>query len=215
MKTSVQPSGLQRSGFLLSIMLVMSLMSCTSTSVKDTAVAGDDALPPKADLTYEQKLDRYSAGDKEYAGFYNAFEYRATILNTPVRDLLLQKRAAYFQWDDAKIAQEKEKSHQELSTQTIMFVSFFTPERLNDNLADRKTIWRTYIDAGGRRYEGKVTRIRLLLAELSTLYPYHTRWNSPYKFEFPVPTTAIETQDVTLTITGPLGSRSVTFPAIR
>lgn len=198
----------------LAFALLLVVSACQSKPMKETAPPSEGTA---VDVTkaYEQKVEAYSAGDTEYSGFYNNFEYKSTILNTPIRELLLTKRAGYYQWDEAKVAAEKAKDQQELASITEVFVSFFTPDRNNDNLTDKKSIWKIYLDVGGRRYEGKPIRIRGNLAELQSLYPYHTRWNTPYNFQFQVPTTAVETQASTLTITGPLGTRSVTFKSVQ
>lgn len=190
----------------------LGLSSCASSSAKNETTA--EGTPQSKDNTYEAKIDRYSAGDREYSGFYNTFEYRATIMNTPIREATLQRQATYFQWDNDKQATERERNNQEMSSRTEIFVSFFTPDRRNDNLTDMKSIWKVYLDAGGQRYEGKAKRSKMLLAELQALFPHHTRWNTAYILEFPVPTTAIETQESVLTITGPLGTRAVTFRAL-
>lgn len=187
--------------------------SCSTEQVKETTRPTEGNVPQAADL-YAAAIEKYSAGDTEYSGFYNAFEYKATLLNAPIRDVLLEKQANYYQWDQSKLMTERQKSLQELSSQTDIFVSFYTPTRQNDNLADSKTIWKVYLDAGGRRYEGKARKSKALFTELIALYPYHTRWNTPYTLTFPVPTTAIEAQESKLTITGPLGTREVQFPAV-
>jgi hypothetical protein len=192
------------------------ISACTSPGEKtaentkvDTPAIGN---APLSDTSYEKQIDHYSDGEAEYSGFYNNFEYRATILNSIVRSTLLQKQNEYYQWDREKYLTEKDKSDKEMSTETTVFLSFFTPDRKNDNLTDQKAIWRVYLEAGGKRYQGKAKRVRTLLAELQALYPYHTRWNTAYNIAFPVSTSLIETQPATLTITGPLGSRTVKFP---
>lgn len=166
-------------------------------------------------VSYGMQIDRFSDGDAEYSGFYNNFEYKATLLNSAIRSALLQKQNDYYQWDRDKFMKERDKSDQEAATETSVFLSFFTPDRKNDNLFDSKSIWRVYLEADGRRYQGKVKRVRSLLAELQTLYPYHTRWNTPYVLSFPVPTNSIESQNSTLTVTGPLGSKTVRFTSTR
>jgi hypothetical protein len=176
------------------------------------APAGGTAI--RISEPYEKSLEKFSAGDSEYTGFYNNFEFRATLLNSIVREQIFAHQSDYFQWDDAKRTSEREKYMQELSSATEIFVSFYTPDRKNDNLSDDKPIWKIYLDVGGTRYEGKAKRVRTLLAELQSIYPYHTCWNTPYLFSFAVPTTAIESQESKLTITGPLGTREVSFPAI-
>ncbi len=190
--------------------LLLLLTGCASTPQTNTP--SEEQGRPITTKSYEELIEEFSDGDTQYSGFYNNFEYKATLLNSKVRSALLARQNEYYQWDREKWLSEKEKSEQEAASETVVFLSFFTPERRNDNLADSKSIWRIYLDVGGRRYEGKVKKVRLLLAELQALYPYHTRWNTPYLVTFPVPTNAIETQDATFTVTGPLGSRTVKFP---
>jgi hypothetical protein len=192
--------------------LFVLLVSACATSQMDqekTAPTANNQAPTSR--PYAERIEQYSAGDVEFSGLYANFEFKATLLNSSIRDALLGKQGAYYQWNDAQASQAREKSNQEMSSQTKIFMGFFTPNGKNDNLTDSKTIWRIYLDCGGRRYEGKVTRVRLLLAELQALYPYMTRWATPYELVFDVPTSAIEGQPSTLTVTGPLGARTVSF----
>ncbi len=189
---------------------VILLTSCSTTKINGQPPPSENTQI-EIPLNYETRIDRYSAGDTEYAGLYNNFQYKTTLLNSNIRDALAWKQGHYYQWSDTQKAVAREKSNQEMSSQTKVFLAFFTPNSKNDNLADSKTIWRVYLDAGGRRYEGKVTRIRLLLSELQALYPYATRWTTPYELTFDVPTASIEKQESSLTVTGPLGARTVSF----
>jgi hypothetical protein len=166
------------------------------------------------EAAYLATVERYSAGDREYNGFYNLFDFKATIHNSPIQNAMLKKQADYYQWDEAKLESEMAKASGEMNRETYVFCSFFTPDRRNDNLTDTKSIWRVFLDVGGRRYVGRAKKSRKLLAELQALYPYQTRWTTPYVFTFPVPVALIEGQASTLTITGPLGARSVGFAPI-
>jgi hypothetical protein len=155
--------------------VLMLATSCSTTKVNEQPPASE-STQLEVPLNYETRIERYSAGDTEFAGLYNNFEYKATLLNSNIREALVWKQGHYYEWNDAQKSLAREKSNQEMSSQTKIFMAFFTPNSKNDNLSDSKTIWRVYLDAGGRRYEGKVTHIRLLLAELQALYPYATRW---------------------------------------
>ncbi|MES2856077.1 MAG: hypothetical protein V4692_09450 [Bdellovibrionota bacterium] len=190
------------------------LSGCATGQMEETAAAAEGTAI-NTPRSYEIGIEEYSAGDSEYTGFYNNFEFKATILNTPIRERTHKRQETYFQWDENKSASERAKYTQELSSETKVFVSFFTPDRKNDNLTEDKSIWRVYLDVGGQRYQGEVKRVRTLLAELQSLYPYHTRWNTSYMFHFKIPTTAIESQPSKLTITGPLGTRDVSFPGVK
>lgn len=198
---------------LVLLLAIATLSACSTTKLNGQPPASDNTQI-EVPLNYEARIERYSAGDTEYAGLYNNFQYKATLLNSNIREAINWKQGHYFAWNESQKAVAREKSNQEMSSQTKIFMQFFTPSSKNDNLADSKTIWRVYLDAGGRRYEGKVTRIRLLLAEIQALYPYATRWPTPYELTFDVPTASIEKQDSTLTVTGPLGARTITFKAL-
>lgn len=194
---------------LFSILVVATLCSCTSVPNEPNLV--NNRID---EVSYAALIDRNSDGQSEYNGFHNNFEFRGTLLNSAVYDGMLKRQADYYQWEDEKLSTEKEKIAQETSSMTKIHVSFFTPERKNDNLTGSKTIWRIFLDAGGQRYAGTVKKDNRLLAELQVLYPYHTRWTTPYIFEFPVPTSVIEGQNATLTVTGPLGTRTINFKAL-
>ncbi len=187
-------------------------LACQSKQLPDEpGVVGGTKVDPGA--AYELAIGRYSDGDAEYSGFYNNFQYKATILNSDIRTDLLVKQTEYYQWDHERSLKESDKYQKEMAAQTDVFLSFFTPDRKNDNLADGKSIWRIFLDVGGVRYEGRVKKIRTLISELQALYPYHTRWNTPYLVTFPVATAGVENQSAAFTITGPLGIRTVHFPA--
>lgn len=200
--------------FLLDLAVVTP--ACTSKQVMNQEAPASGGTQIETADDYAAKIDRFSDGEAAYAGFYNNFEYRATIHNSTVRSALLQKQNQHYQWDRERFLKERDKSDQEMASETTVFLSFYTPDRHNDNLVDaKKSIWKIYLDAGGRRYEGKAKKLRSLLAELQTLYPYHTRWNTPYVVTFPVPTNAIESQEAVVTVTGPLGTKSVKFSAAK
>lgn len=194
---------------LMLSLFVVSLCSCTSVPNEPQVVANRIN-----ETSYTALIDRNSDGQSEYNGFHNNFEFRGTMLNSAVSDGMIKRQGDYYQWEGEKESGEREKAAQEMSSMTRIHVSFFTPERKNDNLGDLKSIWRIFLDAGGQRYTGTVKKDRRLISELQVLYPYHTRWTTPYVFEFPVPTTVIEGQDSTLTVTGPLGTRTIKFKAL-
>jgi hypothetical protein len=186
-----------------------------AAQTSDSEKASENAAGKTAGKTKEEiyfaLVEKFSAGDREYNGFYNQFDFKATLHNTIVQEATLKRQADYYQWDAAKLESEMSKAAAEMNRETYVFCSFFTPDRRNDNLSDSKSIWRVFLDVGGKRYVGKVKKSRKLLAELQALYPQHTRWTTAYVFTFPAPVAAVDAQAATLTITGPLGGRAVTF----
>jgi hypothetical protein len=199
---------------IVAALFLLAIGGC-ATAPMDESNAAADGVKVQTEKNYEQSIEAYSAGDSEYTGFYNNFEFKATLLNTPVRELTLKRQGDYYQWDENKRASERAKFVQELTSETKVFVSFFTPDHKNDNLTDEKSIWRVFLDVGTTRYPGEVRHQRASLVELQALYPYHTRWNTPYMLHFKVPAKSIEGQQAKLTITGPLGTRAITFAAAK
>lgn len=199
------------------IALIFTIAGCASGPTENSQRIATSPLEAERVETiavptdHAHAIEKSSSGDSEFSGLYNTFELKATILNSTVRESILKRQSEYYLWEPSQLATEREKATQELSSETGVFLSFSTPERKNDNLADSKTIWRIYLEAGGRRYVGKAKRDRRLIAELQSLFPYHTRWNSPYTITFPVAASALEGQAIRLTVTGPLGTRVLEF----
>ncbi|MBK7891607.1 MAG: hypothetical protein IPJ84_12455 [Bdellovibrionales bacterium] len=202
---------------LILIALIVTIAGCASSPTENSQRVAASPLEAERVETiavpadHAQAIEKSSSGDSEFSGLYNTFELKATMLNSTVRESILKRQSEYYLWEPSQLANEREKATQELSSETGVFLSFSTPERKNDNLADSKTIWRIYLEAGGRRYVGKAKRDRRLIAELQSLFPYHTRWNSPYTITFPVAASALEGQAIRLTVTGPLGTRVLEF----
>lgn len=164
---------------------------------------------------YFDALDKSSRKEKVYHGLYAVMEYSASLLTNDVSRLQVDQNARIYQWNSEQYGAEKSKVENLLSAQTDVFLSFFTPETKNNDLHKPKTNWRVFLDANGRRYEGKVQRLKAQsMAETAVLYPLHNRWSTPYKITFPVPTSLIEATDAKLTLTGPVGSSSVDFKAV-
>ncbi|MCM2282750.1 MAG: hypothetical protein NDI61_12995 [Bdellovibrionaceae bacterium] len=192
---------------------VLTLGAC-ATAEKAGEPGGANAMLEKGGGTqdpYLKVIEQFSEGDSDYQTFYNQFAYKATLVNSPVREATLLKEADYFKWDPQQLATERAKAEKKMETTTEIFMSFFTPERRNDNLTDIKSIWRVYLDVDGKRYQGRAKKAKKLFPELNALFPYHTRWNTPYVLEFDLPTQTPQNAGAKLTVTGPLGTREIDF----
>jgi len=192
--------------------LTLSCSSHPTISERESDVAHVETEQSSA-AEYEKILDKYSTGDTEYNGFYNSFGFHVAILNSEVIEASIKRQAFFYLWDQARIDSERDKAFKAASESTDVFLSFFTPDKRDDNLATEKSIWRVLLDVGGKRYVGKIKKLKRNLSELITLYPFHTRWNTAYLVSFPIMVSQAETQNSKLTITGPLGVRSVEFSA--
>ncbi len=160
---------------------------------------------------HKELINQFSGGDEINSGFYNHFAFKATLLNTPTYESIIGQKASFYKWSTPKLLSEREKVEQNSSSETKVFMSFFTPNRKDDNFTDKNSIWKVYLESNGQRYEGKVVKDRRRPTELQKLYPYHSKWNSAYMIKFNVPTSRIENKPSKFTVTGPMGSKEVTF----
>lgn len=187
--------------------LFLALTACSSYQVTPagrTVRTGTD---------YETVVEKNSDKIRRYSGFYNTLDMEATLLNSEVAAAQLDQSAMLYQWDEKKYNEEKAKFENRLSKQTEVFLSFFTPERKNDELYKANTMWKIFLDVDGKRYEGKATKVKLQLAEIQALYPFHNRFYTPYSVVFPVPMRSLEGKAMMMTVTGPVGSGVLEFNA--
>ncbi|MBX3019664.1 MAG: hypothetical protein KF767_17380 [Bdellovibrionaceae bacterium] len=148
---------------------------------------------------------------KLYDGFMNNLDVSATLTTEAVGRALLDQGARIYQWDPSAYANEKSKAESQRATETEVFLSFFVPERKWDDLAKSQSKWKIFLDANGRRYEGKAKLWKSQLVEVKSFYAHHTRWGTPYKVTFPVPTREVENTVSKLTLTGPIGTVNMEF----
>ena len=167
---------------------------------------------PKGHDEYVKTIRKYSAGDKQFAGVYHNFEFRSTPLSRDISKKIHNRMMQFYDWDEQEASEKLQTRMSELDDKTKIWLSFFTPDSKNDNLANKVSIWKVYLHAGGTRYEGKAKKANMNYSEAQALFPYHNRWTTPYYIEFPVPTDELQGQSAKLIITGPLGRREVRFP---
>lgn len=191
--------------FSLFSFLLIFISGCASSN---TALQADSTSV--AD-NYAMVIEKNSDKLRKYSGFYNTMDIHATLINSEVAQAQMSQGVALYQWSDTRFAEEKSKFEDRLSKETEVFLSFYTPERKNDDLFKTNTMWKIFIDVGGKRYEGKAKKIKLQLAEIESMYPYHNRFYSPYKVTFPVAMKSIEGQPVKMTVTGVVGSGELNF----
>lgn len=196
--------------FFLTLAAATILSACASTS--EVTPSGRTLL--SAD-EYMNVLDDNSDKVRKYNGFYNVLDVEGIQLNSKVAAAQLDQSMRLYQWTEEKYAEEKNKFEQRLSKQAEYFVTFFTPERKNDDLHKTDSVWRIFLDVDGRRFEGKATRIKLPTAEIQGLYPIHNRFSTPYTLTFPVPMMSIEGKEQKLTITGPVASGTLQYKAAK
>ena len=175
----------------------------------------DPRLELISESEYHDVIEKSTQSTKLYDGFMNVLDMSGTLLNSRVLSAQTDHNARVFQWNPEQYQAEKTKALVDVSKETVIFLSFFVPERKHDDLQRATTRWKIFLDVNNRRIEvGKVTREKGLLVEVQALYPHHTRWHSAYKLIFPVPVADVEKSGAKLTVTGPVGSASVDYPAL-
>ncbi|WP_413560053.1 hypothetical protein [Bdellovibrio sp. HCB209] len=160
---------------------------------------------------YFSIVDKNTDRTTKYSGLYNLLEMQAVVLNSEVLDAQVDQLTRFYLWDEPKIQDEKIKRDARLNKETELFLSFYTPNVKNDDLQKDTTLWKIFLDVDGRRYQGKVTRIKSPLAELVSLYPTHNRFFTPYALTFPVAMKSIEGKEMKVTVTGPVGSGTLNY----
>lgn len=168
-------------------------------------------LIPESD--YVSVSEKFSDNKKIYDGFIQTMEVSATLLNTSVSKAQLDQKARIYQWTPETYNSNKSEMEASLSKETKMFMGFFVPERKHDDLHKSKTLWKIFLDVGGKRYEGKAERLKTIVADVQSLYPKHNRFYTPYIITFNAPVSQIEFAASKLTLTGPVGTTVLDFPA--
>ena len=163
------------------------------------------------DETYKNSIAPYTRTAQAYEGFQNVLDVRMTLMNAKVRNAQTLQKATSFQWSEKEAQADRQYSQDSMLTETRFFLSFFTPESKNDNLAKADTVWRIFLDVDGKRYNGTITRALETPTEILDVYPEHTRWQSAYYVKFMAPTRLVEEGPSKITITGPVGSAELQF----
>ncbi len=193
-------------------LLLVGLLGVFTISCTNKTILNGPALNLIPESSYYDLIKANSRRDQVYSGLYNSIDLNGVIVNSEVSTAQVDQQARVFMWDENKYTQEKVKAEEKTRKEAEFFVSFFTPDRKHDDLHKNKTLWKIFLDVDGKRYEGKVAKIKLLTEEIQSLYPLHNRFSTPYSMIFPIPMKQIEAAgSIKLTITGPVGSSTLNY----
>ncbi|MFK8138078.1 MAG: hypothetical protein AB8E15_06950 [Bdellovibrionales bacterium] len=179
------------------------LLSCSSQ------IKASHLIP---DRNYIQMVKKYSVKDELYSGFTNVFYYNATLKTEDVQRAQINYNSRAYQWEESEKRKALRELAESVSNYTEVFVSFYTPDVRNNDLNESGSIWRIFLEVGGKKYLGGVTKISLPPARLRPLYPEHTAWGVPYLVKFPISALDIRDLETKITFTGNLGFSSKVFP---
>lgn len=166
----------------------------------------------RTESEYFKVVDENSQQKTVYQGLYNLLDIQATALKSSVLEAQLDQFTRIYQWDEKKFLEEKGKNEARLNKQAEFFLAFYTPDRKSDDLNKPNTLWRVFLDVGGKRYDATITKIKTGTPELISIYPSFNRFYTPYQLTFNVPMKAIEGQPMKLTVTGSVGYAVLNYP---
>lgn len=198
-----------RAKFLGSLVLIAAFAGGCAT--RETSSTGLELMSAGE---VDRVIDRSTVRSQNYEGLYNTLDLTATLRNAPVRRAQLEQQARIYQWDRNKFQSEVAASDAKARNETEVFLSFYTPEKKNDDLNKKNTQWKVFLEADGRRWEGKVVKIRQSVPEIQGWYPYYTRFSTPYVVTFTVAAPDVETKTSKLVVTGPMGTATLSFAAV-
>lgn len=193
---------------LAQLFLGLAFLSLAACATRETTATGLDLM---SESEYQKVVDRYTQHQQQYKGLYNTMDVTATLVVPTVAHAELEQKARLYQWDRAKLQAETSKANDELRSQTQVFLSFYTPEHKNDDLNKTTTQWRVYLESGGRRWEGKIARIKTPTSEIQGIYPYHVRFSTPYVVTFPTAAATVGKESARFVVTGPVGLMALDY----
>ncbi|MFN7903656.1 MAG: hypothetical protein ACK5P5_00580 [Pseudobdellovibrionaceae bacterium] len=193
----------------LFLLTVLFSMSCTNQPKIDSRVN----LISSSE--YMNIIDEYSDRKQVFSGLQNTIDLNGTLINSKVAFAQLGYKAKVYFWEKEKYDIEYKKVDGELKKQVQVFLSFYTPERRHNELIKSKDLWKIFLDVNGKRYEAqKPVKIKQLISEIRSMYHYHTQFSTPYMLTFELNTYEVENFPSKLTVTGPVASASIDFPAL-
>lgn len=192
--------------FLIIITIGSSLVQSCASPLKTQA-----GVPEVSISDYDRIIESKTKKIEIYDGLYNTLTVQATWLDSQVTEATISHSARISQWNEALYKEERAKKVNKNAETTEFFVSIFTPEKKHSDLSKSKNLWKIFLEVNGQRYEGKATKLKLMLSEIQALYRYHNRWSTPYIVSFPVATALVENKPATLTFTGAVGSAQLNY----
>jgi hypothetical protein len=192
----------------LLILTSLSLMSCSTFEREERSSPTLNELRQK----YYDLLAKACAHDEVYEGFQNKFQYTACLLTSDILDMQLDINAKAFLWSAEQYNQKKQELNDKKKTSTIVFLSFFSPERKVDDLNTKASLWRLFLDMNMQRTLGTVMKSSSNVEDVMAQYPKHNAWSTAYEVTFPISIFDVQKEKVNFIITSRVGSSTKAFP---
>lgn len=195
---------------LLLLSLSLWMVGCAQTQIANPSQI--EAIPAEE---YRQLIAKNTGNANEYSGLNQTFQASVTIETGEVESALLRQRGVFKGWDQHQFQSEHEKAVQEAQAYSRFALRLFTSDHDYDDADKPKTIWKTYLEYGGSRFEGTVKKMKDRQVELLSLFPYTDKFSTLYEVTFNVPMTTIEQGQCKFILTSSLGSAEFKFPKVK
>lgn len=188
-------------------------VGCSTTSEVETDPVAAAKKEQKHE-EYNQLVESFTRQAYLYSGLINVFQLHATILNEEIVVRQLRFLADQYGWTDSNYRTERDKAAVKTKEATDFFLSFFASETVYNGLDETKSVWKIYLETNGQRIEGTVKKWKAPAPEIESIFPFFTRWHSPYRITFAIPTSQVQGTSSRLIIQGPLGAQVLDFPGV-
>ncbi len=181
-------------------------LSCTVLML-----AGCASTRSSSDRQHGRLIAQHTQKSESFDGFYNVYQVHLTILKPEVRLALVDRLAEAQHWERQKLNFEREKAIQEMSSQSQVFMSFYSPRAEINDWTQPNSIWRVYMTHNGVRYEGRVQKAPFRKPDIPFLFPHTNRFTSDYLISFNLPSRSLAEGATAITITSSAGESEFQF----
>ena len=124
----------------------------------------------------------------------------------------LDINAKAFLWSEEQYNQKKQELNDKKKTSSLVFLSYFAPERKVDDLSAKATLWRMFLDMNMQRTLGTAMKSNSNIEDVTAQYPKHSAWSTAYEITFPLSIYDVQKEKIDFIITSRVGSSTKTFP---
>jgi len=162
---------------------------------------------------YYAYLDKTCFSDEYYDGLRNTFQYTACLLDNKVLDMQLDMNRLAFLWSDEEYYDQQVELDKSKSKETVVFLSFYSPDRKLIDLDQKSTAWKVYLLNGEKRYKASsIIKMPNKYEYVKNLYPQHSHWGVAYHVKFEKSMEDLERDNLKFIITSREGYSKMEIP---
>lgn len=161
---------------------------------------------------YGKALARYTRKAELYEGLDTVAKAWSTWRSSQLRQALAETTIQAFQLS-GEAAETVRRDEERAGRRVREFhLALYTPKTDWNDLESADTLWRTFLELPGNDRLEPVRIIHLTKTDKSAVeYPYVSPWTREYALFFPLLTETERHENMTLVLTGPLGTMRFAF----